>query len=197
MSMFTLVISCWTTSNLPRLMDLTVYVILFFTTSDFTFTRNIHNWVLFPLRLNLFISSGAISLLFSVSIFNTYWPGEFIFWCHIFLPFYPVRGVLKARMRKRFAIFFSSRPCFVRTLQYDSSVLGGKMSVFFPISKKGYAKECLNHCTIALTSHASKVMLRILQARLQQYVNWELPYIQGGFLKGRGTKDHVANSCGS
>ena len=58
---------------------------------------------------------------------------------------------------------------------------------FLPISKKGDAKECSNYCTIALISHASKVMLNILQARLQQYVNRELPGVQGGFRKGRGT----------
>ena len=68
-----------------------------------------------------------------------------------------------------------------------------KRSVFFPIPKKGNAKECSNCCTIALISHASKVMLKILQARLQQYVNHELPYVQAGFRKGRGTRDQIAN----
>ena len=62
-----------------------------------------------------------------------------------------------------------------------------KRSVFIPIPKKGNAKECSNYRTIALISHASKVMLKILQARLQQYVNCELPDIQAGFRKGRGT----------
>ena len=61
-----------------------------------------------------------------------------------------------------------------------------KRSVFIPIAKKGNAKECSNYCTIALISHASKVMLKILQARLQQYVNRELPDVQAGFRKGRG-----------
>ena len=61
-----------------------------------------------------------------------------------------------------------------------------KRSVFIPISKKGNAKECSNYCTIALISHASKVMLKILQARLQQYMNRELPGVQAGFRKGRG-----------
>ena len=64
-----------------------------------------------------------------------------------------------------------------------------KRSVFIPIPKKGNAKECSNYCTIALISHASKVMLKILQARLQQYVNRELPDVQAGFRKGRGTRD--------
>ena len=61
------------------------------------------------------------------------------------------------------------------------------------ISKKGNAKECSNYCTIALISHASKVMLKILQARLQQYVNYELPDVQAGFRKGRGTRNQIAN----
>ena len=66
-------------------------------------------------------------------------------------------------------------------------------SVFIRIPKKGNAKECSNYCTIALISHASKVMLKILQARLQQYVNQELPDVQAGFRKGRGTRDQIAN----
>ena len=68
-----------------------------------------------------------------------------------------------------------------------------KRSVFIPIRKKDNAKECSNYCTIALISHASKVMLKILQARLQQYVKRELPDIQAGFRKGRGTRDQIAN----
>ena len=70
-----------------------------------------------------------------------------------------------------------------------------KQSVFNPIPKKGNAKECSNYCIIALISHASKVMLKILQARLQQYVNHELPDIQAGFRKGRGTRDQIADTC--
>ena len=68
-----------------------------------------------------------------------------------------------------------------------------KRSVFIPIPKKGNAKECSNYCTLALISHAGKVMLQILQARLQQYVNHELPGVQTGFRKGRGTRDQIAN----
>ena len=68
-----------------------------------------------------------------------------------------------------------------------------KRSVFTPISNKGNAKRCSNYCTIVLISHASKVMLKILQARLQQYVNHELPDVQAGFRKGRGTRDQIAN----
>ena len=70
-----------------------------------------------------------------------------------------------------------------------------KRSVFIPIPKKGNAKECLNYCTIALISHVSKVMLKILQARLQQYMNHELPDVQAGFRKGRGTRNQIANIC--
>ena len=68
-----------------------------------------------------------------------------------------------------------------------------KRSVFISIPKKGNAKKCSNYCTIALISHASKVMLKILKARLQQYVNCELPDVQAGFRKGRGTRDQIAN----
>ena len=68
-----------------------------------------------------------------------------------------------------------------------------KRSVFISIPKKGNAKECSNYHTIALISHASKIMLKILQARLQQYVNCEIPDVQGEFRKGRGTRDQIAN----
>ena len=67
------------------------------------------------------------------------------------------------------------------------------MSVFIPIPKKGSIKDCLNYHTIALISHDSKIMLKILQARFQQYVNWELPDVQAGFRRGRGTRDQIAN----
>ena len=68
-----------------------------------------------------------------------------------------------------------------------------KRSVFIPIPKKGNAKECSSYRTIALISHSSKVMLKIPQARLQQYLNWELPDVQAGFRKGRGIRDQIAN----
>ena len=68
-----------------------------------------------------------------------------------------------------------------------------KRSVFIPIPKKGNAKECSNYHTFALISHTSKVMLKILQAKLQQYMNHELPDVQAGFRKGRGTRDQIAN----
>ena len=70
---------------------------------------------------------------------------------------------------------------------------GWKRSVFIPIPMKGNAKECSNYCTIALISQPSKVMLKSLQARLQQYMNHELPDVQAGFRKGRGTTDQIAN----
>ena len=70
-----------------------------------------------------------------------------------------------------------------------------KSSVFIPIPKKSIAKECSNYQTIALISHSSKLMLKILQARLQHLVNHELPDVQAGFRKGRGTRDQIANIC--
>ena len=76
----------------------------------------------------------------------------------------------------------------------NSAVATGMEKVsFIPISKKGNAKECSNYHTISLISHASKVTLKILQARHQQYVNRELPDVQAGFRKGRGTRDQIAN----
>ena len=81
-------------------------------------------------------------------------------------------------------------PANLKTQQWPQD---WKRSVFVPIPKKGNAKECSNYCTIALISHASKVMLRFLQARLQQYLDRELPDVQAGFRKGRGTRDQIAN----
>ena len=78
-------------------------------------------------------------------------------------------------------------------LENSAVATGLKRSVFSAIPQKGNAQECSNDCTIALISHASKVMLKILQARLQQYVNRELLDIQAGFRKGRGTRDQIAN----
>ena len=80
----------------------------------------------------------------------------------------------------------------------NSAVATGLEKVsFIPVPKKGNAIECSNYHTIALISHASKAMLKILQARLQQYMNHELPDVQAGFRKGRGTRDQIANICGS
>ena len=78
----------------------------------------------------------------------------------------------------------------------NSAVTTGLEKVNFDSnSKEGNDKECSDYYTIALISHASKVMLKILQARLQQYMNWELPYVQAWFRKGRGTRDQIANIC--
>ena len=70
-----------------------------------------------------------------------------------------------------------------------------KRSILIPIPKKGSTKECSNHQTVAFISHASKIMLKILHAGLQHYVNQELPDVQAGFRKGRGTRDQIANNC--
>ena len=75
----------------------------------------------------------------------------------------------------------------------ENSAVATGLEKVIPIPKKGNAKECLNYHTIALISHAGKVILKILQARLQQYVNRELPDVQAGFRKGRGTRDQIAN----
>ena len=79
--------------------------------------------------------------------------------------------------------------------KFSSGQRTGKSQVFIPISKKGNAKQCSNYHAIALISHASKVMLKILQARLQQYVNCDLPDVQAEIRKGRGTRDQIANIC--
>ena len=80
-------------------------------------------------------------------------------------------------------------------MENSAVATGLERSVFIPIPKKGNVKECSNYCIIELISHASKVMLKILQARLQQYVNHKLPDVQTGFKKGRGTRDQIANIC--
>ena len=79
--------------------------------------------------------------------------------------------------------------------QIDKNASHWKRSVFIPIPKKGNAKESSNYRTIALISHASKVMLKILYTTLQQYVNCQVPDVQAGFRKGRGTRDQIANIC--
>ena len=78
-------------------------------------------------------------------------------------------------------------------LENSAVVTGLEKPVFIPVPKKGNAKECSNYCTIALISHTSKVMLKILQAKLQLYVSHELPDVQAGFRKDRGTRDQIAN----
>ena len=83
------------------------------------------------------------------------------------------------------------------SLENSAVATGLEKSVLIPIPKKGNAKECSNYHTITLISHASKVMLKILQARLQQYMNRELPDVQAGFRKGRGTRYQIPTSVGS
>ena len=78
-------------------------------------------------------------------------------------------------------------------MENSAVATGLERSAFIPVPKKGNAKECSNYPTIALISHASKVMLKILQASLQQYMDHELPDVQAGFRKGRGTRDQIAN----
>ena len=80
-------------------------------------------------------------------------------------------------------------------LENSAVATNWKRTVLIPIPKKGNAKYCSNYHTIALISHVSKVMLQILKARLQQYMNHELPHVQAGFRKGRGTRDQIADIC--
>ena len=113
---------------------------------------------------------------------RVWFPSLEVFWDEIYLSEWPV--------------FLTNGPTLTicqkiwKTQQWPQN---WKRSVFIPIPKQGNAKECSNYGTIALISHASKVMLKILQARLQQYVNRELPDVQAGFRKGRGTRDQIAN----
>ena len=80
-------------------------------------------------------------------------------------------------------------------LENSAVATGLEKSVFIPVTNKGNAKECSDYRTLALTSDTTKIMLKILQARLQQYLNQELPDAQAGFRKGRGTRDQIANLC--
>ena len=81
-------------------------------------------------------------------------------------------------------------------LENSAVATGLERSIFISVPKKGNAKECSNYCKNALISHASKLMLKVLQARPQQHVNHELPDVQAGFRKGRGTRDQIATSVG-
>ena len=108
-------LSDWTELNLPWFMNLTFQVPTQYCSLQHwtSITSHIHNWTLLSLWRHLFILSGVISPLFSSSILGTYQPGEFIFQCHIFLPFHTIHGVLKARILQWFAIPFSSGPSMV------------------------------------------------------------------------------------
>ena len=111
--MFTLAISCLTMSNLPWLMDLTFLVSMQYCSLQHQSLFSPPDTPTTEHHFCFGLLSGAISLLFSSSTLDTYRPGELIFWCHIFLPFHPAPGVLKARILKWFAIPFSHGPCFV------------------------------------------------------------------------------------
>ena len=106
------------------------------------------------------------------------------------VPFHPAMLVFQTLKDDAVKVLHSICQQIWKTQQWPQD---WKTSVFTPIPKKGNTKECSNYCTIALISHASKVMLKILQARLQQYVNRGLPDVQAGFRKGRGTRDQIAN----
>ena len=130
--MFTLTISCLTTSNLPWFMDLTFQVLIQYCSLQHQTLLQLsvtstggYGFCLAPSLHSFWFISPLISTDFSSTMLGTYWPGEFIFQCPIFLPFHTVHGVLKARILKWFAIPFSSGPCFVWTLHHDMSVLGG------------------------------------------------------------------------
>ena len=115
------------------------------------------------------------------------------------IPFYSPRLLLAGdRVADRIMpLPYKSSLEFLESMNMENSAAatGLERSVFIPIPKKGNPKECSNYCTIALISHTSKVMLKIVQARLQQYVNRELPDVQAGFRKGTGTRDQIASIC--
>ena len=136
------------------------------------------------LWLPLFILSGAISPVISSSELGTYRLGNSSFSVLSFSFSYCSCG----SQGKNIEVVCHS------FLQWQWPQ-GQKRSVFFPIPKKGNAKECSNYHMIALLSHTSKAMVKILQVRLQQYVNCELPDVQAGFRKGRGTRVQIANIC--
>ena len=144
------------------------YAVLLFTASDFTsITHHMHNWVLFLLWLHLFILSGVTSPLISSIILGTYQTGEFIFQCHTFLLFHTVpRGGDRIRVElfqipknDAVKVLYSICQQIWKTQQWPQD---WRRSVFIPVPKKGYAKECPNYHTIVLISHASQVMLKIL-----------------------------------
>ena len=216
-----------TTSNLPWFMDLTFQVpmqycsLLHWTLllSPVTSTTRCCCW------LHLFILSGVISPLISSSILGTYRPGEVIFRCPTFLPFHTVLGFsrqeywsglpffspvyhvlseLSTMTHLSWVVLHGMAHSFIeldkagqeiwKTQQWPQD---WKRSFFTPIPKKGNAKKCSNYCIIALISHTSKVMFKILQTRLQQYVNHELPDVQAGFWKAEEPEIKLPISVGS
>ena len=162
--MFTLAISCWTTSHLPLFMYLTFQVPTQYCSlkHQTLTTRPIHTWASFSVCPSCFLLSAAIGncpLLFSSSILDTFRPGRLIFWCHIFLPFLTARGVLQARMLEGFAVPSSSGPRFVRTLHHDPSV--GWSCTAWPVaslsSASPYAMTGLWSLKESVTIHGYKI----------------------------------------
>ena len=129
----------------------------------------------------------------SVSAFNEY--SGLISFRMDWLDLLAVQGTLKSILQHHGSKASILQHSAFFIVQLSAVAKDWKRSVFTPIPKKGNAKECSNYHTIALISHTSKGMLKILQARLQQYVNRELPDVQAGFRKGRGTRDQIANIC--
>ena len=154
------------------------------------YTKSISNlilwqWITYVIQFFHFWKKGFFPpFLIAYSI-----PVGFEYVWHIFYPLGHVTHCLTCQVSLSWDI---SIGC-TANLENSAVATDWKRSVFIPIPKKGNAKECSNYHTIALISHASKVMLKILQVRLQQCVNCELPDIQAGFRKGRGTRDQIAN----
>ena len=120
--------------------------------------------------------------------------------CHFLLQgIFPTQGSNPSLLHCRWILYhWVIRHHFIVGNREENSASAQRIlhpPMVIPIPKKGNPKECSNYCTIALISHTSKVMLKILQARLQQYVNRELPDVQAGFRKGRGTRNQIANIC--
>ena len=174
---------------------------------DFTFTtRYIHSWVSFLRWSRHFILSGAISncpLLFPRSILEPSDLGEFIFHCHIFSPFHTVHGVLTTRKLEWFNIPSSSRLILSEVSSMTCPfwvALHGMAHSFIELHKlfchnKDVIHECSNNNTMAFISHASKVMLKTLQAKLSSTWTKNLTGVQDRFRKGRGTRGQIANIC--
>ena len=155
-----------------------------------------HCWVFQICRHNeckTYWDVGNSSLLFPSSLLDTFRPGGLIFWCHAFLAFYIVHEVLVASYTG--VVYYSLLQWVTFCQNSQQWPQDWKRSVLIPIPKKSSTKECANCQTLAFISHASKVILKILHARLQHYVNQELPDVQAGFRKGKGTRDQIANIC--
>ena len=152
-----------------------------------------------PPSIRVFSNESALCMMwpkywsfnFSISPFNEH-PGLISFRMD-WLDLLAVQGTLKSILQHHGSKASILQHSAFFIVQLSAVAKDWKRSVFTPIPKKGNAKECSNYHTIALISHTSKGMLKILQARLQQYVNRELPDVQAGFRKGRGTRDQIAN----